>query len=323
MRRRNGFTLLELLIAMAISGFIIISMMQSFRNAQKMLSRSRTILHINKSVCLMFNQIERDFNTAIIPTISEPIKKEKKPEKTDKADEKKKQEEKPAKQAPQKKAKNKKKEKKPKILFFRGEAEEDKKRIGEKRYQLFQKVSFVNTNPLQVWGQEKQRLVRVEYSLVKNKENKKSFDLYRKETTDLKNEKFKEPEETDNKKTAPIRKHLIATNIRELFIEYIMPEPKKKKTKFDIEEEPKTIEQFTWGKDKKTKNVVPQKVAIRVTFWSEDMKRDKTYACIIPILSYPTEPIQKAKPAQKPDQKQAKQEPKKKAPATAKGARKR
>jgi len=273
----DAFTLMELLLALSISGFIIIGMMQGFRSTQRILSQSRSALQINKAVCLLFNQIERDFNTAIIPIIAKIEKKEEK--------------NKDGKETATKKVIS---------LFFFAESagEEAREKIGDKKYELFKQISFVNTNPLQVWGQKRSRLVRVGYELVKNKkqstQEKISYDLYRKETADLKNQTFKEKEEMiafPQKKELAISKHLVATNIKNMFVKYVMPKPKKKGERELISEteEEQLLELFSWGKTKETKNIVPQTVEIIITFWDATMEKEKMFSCTIPIFSYPTE----------------------------------
>jgi len=315
-RKRKAFTILELLIAVSISGFIVTGMIQAVRSAQNTLMRSRMLLRANKTACLLFNQIERDFNTAFIPEaeIKEPPKKDK-----DKDKDKNKQEEPPSPRSsrvPKRRIEGRRPGKKKKeVIFFKGEADEDESRkIGDKKYRPFTKVSFVNTNPLQVWGQRKIRLARVGYELVFDKEKSIkdhiSYNLYRKETPDLSNETFKEPEDPEPRSSrvpvgriegqSQIRKHLVATDIKEMYIEYQIPKPK--------EETP--LQSFTWGKTTKTKNIVPQQINIRITFWGDKI-RDKdrltsTYSCVIPVFSYPTKKkkvIEKKKDDKKKDDK--------------------
>lgn len=300
--KKRAFTILELLIAISISGIIVTGMMQVVRNAQKVLTRSRTMMQINKSVCLFFNQIERDFNTAIIPTISEkitPIKKDK-----DKKDTKKEEKPKDKKKDKKKKKAGKDKKKEFDKSFFLAVADEDEtRRIDDEKYKPFIKASFVNTNPLQVWGQQKIRFVRVGYELIKNKKTstkgKTVFDLHRKETTDLKNQELKLKDEEE--KAPPIRTHIVATNIKEMFIKYLMPKPKEEKKKkkarsTETQEAQEILELFSWGKTKDTNNVVPQQAEIRITFWGD--RHEKTYSCIIPIFSYPTEKKEDKKKAE-------------------------
>jgi len=302
MRKKAGFTLLELLIAMTVSTFVALTLMQSLRNVQRLITKSRNILLVNKSVTLLFNQIERDFNTAFIPS-SGQIKDDKNNKDTNNKNKKDKKKE--------SKSKNKNKEdkdKKSKKIFFISEIDEDGGRFktADRKFKAFKSASFVNTNPLQIWGQKKTRLVRVSYELIQNKEKSKkgpvSYDLYRKETLNIENEKFKEQEETfmgtgEDKKTKKaynaIKKNLVAANIKGMYVEYVMPKPKKKDAKErDSGEEQEILRSATWGKNKKnTKNIVPQYVEIYITFWSgKSYKKneEKTYSCLIPIFSYPT-----------------------------------
>jgi len=281
-RKKQAFTLLELLIAVSVSSFIILGMTQAFRNTQKILSKSRVILMMNKATCLLFNQMERDFNTAFIPVITKKELADKKEKDNDK------KEEKEIKEETKNKKQSKKQEQKTKY-FVTKYFEDELIKVDGKKHELFQSISLVNTNPLQVWGQKKVRLVRVGYELVKDKEksNKERilYNLYRKETTELANEDFKEPEEV--KKTT-IRKHLIATEITHLSIEYSMPKEQKKDKKKPAPDEETDIKSFDWKAQKKKKESVPQQVGIRITFWNETLNDEATFSCMIPIFSYPT-----------------------------------
>jgi prepilin-type N-terminal cleavage/methylation domain-containing protein len=258
---KKAFTLLELLISLSISSFIILGVTQGFRTAQKNVAKAQTRMQVNKSVCLFFNQIERDFNTIIMFDISEEIKKE------DKKKEKEKE-------------KKKKKKKKPVFFLAESDVEGEAIKIGEEKYEPFKSVSFVNTNPLQVWGETKSRLVRVGYELVKN-------NLYRKESTNILNEKLEVKEEA--KKEEKIKKNLIATNIKEMSITYTGTESDKKF--------------FSW---EKTKNTIPKKIEIIVTMFGIGKRDEKRFSCIIPVISTP---IKKTKKEKKRTAKKAKPRP--------------
>jgi len=330
-RPADGFTLMELLIAISISSFVALAMISMLQNVQKIITRSRRSLVVNKYICLIFNQIERDFNTALIPTIAKEEKVDKKGEKKDgekkQPDNKTEEEEKKSKQKDKNKSKDKKdgKEKDGEQegpLFFVSEIDEEIEeiKIGEKKYKPLKRVSFVNTNPLQIWGQNRTRFVRVLYELVKNKEKSKKgeiiYDLYRKETLDLKNEKFKEQEEetfkspsrkTKGEDMQEIRSHIIATDVKGIYIEYVMHKPKpedekekegkkqKSKAVFDLEPgEDEYLYSATWGDKDETKNIVPQQIELHVILLTkktgqtpptERQFEERTYSCIIPIMS--------------------------------------
>ena len=234
MKKNSAFTLLELLIATAISGFIIVSIMQGYRNAQKIHLKIRRTLDANHTACLFFNQIERDILTAFIPqedTKKKDVKEEEK----------------------EQKIKGKKTDKKENgTLYFKASVYENQtKKIDDKKYELFKTLNFINTNPLQVWGQKLVRQVRIAYMLTLDKKNSTNnrnvYKLYRKETTDIKNVKFKEPEIINRKKPEhPVRKHLVAKNIKELYIEYIMPKSQNPKDDDKQDPEEKILKSFRY-----------------------------------------------------------------------------
>jgi hypothetical protein len=241
-------------------------------------------LQINKEVTLFFNQIERDFTTAFIPTLHKKPEPDKKTKAKSNAKEK------------------TKKEKKTVFFLAKTYGEETVTKVGEKKYELFKEASMVNTNPLQVWGEQRSRLVRVGYKLVKNKkkstQDNSVFDLVRKETTNLHNTNFS-PKEAKKQK---IRTNIVATNIKELFISYIFPQEKKKT---DKTEKKYSLELMTWGLGEETINTVPQQVLIHITFFGTNQKETKTFKCMIPIFSYPAPKLKKKKP--KPEKKRQRQ----------------
>ena len=66
MRNKKAFSLLELLIALSLSSFIMMGLLQSYRSLVRYLDRSRELIGVNRRICLLFNQMERDFMTAFI-----------------------------------------------------------------------------------------------------------------------------------------------------------------------------------------------------------------------------------------------------------------
>jgi hypothetical protein len=313
MRVLASFTLIELLLAISISSFVMVGMMQGQRNVIKYMTGTRKLMVINRKVCLLFNQMERDFSSAIIPHLAteekdvekkEPEKKEEKEKKTPKV-------------TPEEKEKEKEDNK----FYFATVYEDEKRRIEGKQQQLLQHITFITTHPLQVYGQKVVRLVRIMYQLKLDREkgtkDKPSYQLWRKETTDLLNADFKQVEVAETKKPEHIiRSHLVADNLKELYIESVMPpQPKKDEKKGapgDLGEE-KMVASFVWGDKKETIDVLPQFVTIRLSFWDEDQKNDYFFECDVPILAYPAR-------IEKPE---AKEEKKKKEEKTnAKKARK-
>jgi len=285
MKNSLSFTILELLIALSLSSFVILGMLQGYRNISNYIDRTRRLMVVNRQVCLFFNQIERDLNASFIPFLHEEIKSTQ-----EKAD--------VGAQALKEKAAEKEKEEKKN--YFVGQIKEGEEvKVGGRRREFFKSVNFITTNALRIYGQKRVRLVRVMYELVKDKQRSKGekvcYNLFRRETTNLKNFQFKEEESVleKNKKTS-IKTHLIAENVKELFFEYITPQTEKEKEKEVIaKEEKKRVRRFVWGDKDETRDVVPEQTEIFVTFWDDELERAYSFECLIPVFSYPTEKKEK------------------------------
>ena len=57
---RKGFSLVELLIALALSSVIMLGLVQANRNAARLLQEAQSLLVVNRQVALLYNQLERD-----------------------------------------------------------------------------------------------------------------------------------------------------------------------------------------------------------------------------------------------------------------------
>ncbi|MFH1831718.1 MAG: prepilin-type N-terminal cleavage/methylation domain-containing protein [bacterium] len=308
-KNKRSFTLIELLIAMSLSSFIVMGLMQSYHALMRYIDRSRGMMVTNRRACLLFNQIERDFTTAFIPEIHKKIKSKnpKKPGEKEAPEDKEDKEEQvdPNKQLSSKEQADvdaKKLEVRKK--FFLGVIKEgDTVRINKKRYELFKNVTFITTDALQVYGQKKVRIVRVMYELVVDKPKSKGdnicYKLFRRETSDLKNVKMKVDEfELDKQKISSISSHVVAEGLKSMHIEYVtLKQPDKKDGKQVSKEnkEPEELRFFTWGDRPETKGVVPQRIELTVVFWSDDLSATQSFQVIIPVLSYPTELEKKGK----------------------------
>ncbi len=291
MNRRYAFTIIELLISLSLSSVIMMGMIQGQRNVMRFVDRTRLTMLMNRKVCLLFNQIERDLNTAIIPRLQV---EEKKPKGDGKEGDKK---PKKSKEQLKKEEEDKKKSLQERnTKYFVSHFIEDATRmIDRQKYELFKDATWACTNPLLVYGQKKIRLVRVGYQLVKDKQKSKkekiSYKLYRQETNDLENVEFKQPEQgTAKAKTTVLSRYLVADDIKGFYIKFAMPEPKKKKgaEQKDDEDGPKAITAFDWGASKKTGGLLPQTAQITLVFWDEEMKRDYSFSCFVVMINYPT-----------------------------------
>ena len=287
MKKRRGFSLLELLIALSLSSFVILGLLQSYRSLVRYLEKSKELIGVNRRVCLLFNQLERDFQTAFIPAIASDDESSQ-----DKID---------GKEAKESQAKDKKEDsayKKKKIdkkNFFLAEADESGSftKIKDKKLMPCKFVTLINTNPLQIYGQRKIRYVRIMYALEKNKEHsskdKTSYNLIRKESRDIENVKMKVNEfDHEQQKNNPIRSHVIAEDIKALYFEYVGIKPPKKDDKEKKEDNGEEIRLFTWGDKDFTQGVVPKYVEVYVDLWDEQLKFSQVFHAILPILSFPT-----------------------------------
>ena len=264
MKNKKAFTLIEVLIALFISSFIMLGMMQLYRNVQRFLEKTSITMKFNREVYLLFSQMEKDFTTALIPILAKEEGKD-----------------------PSKKEKEQ--------HYFIGDVFAGQyKRVKSKRFKLFKGVNFINTNSLFVHDEKVVRLVRVAYALQKNKELSRSdrdvYDLYRKETADLSNDQFKEAGTISKKdKEQPVKIYLIAKNLKHFSIEcqgFEKESDDKKKT--TNKKEKKMISTFTWGQNKETKNILPKKVVINISFWDDKFVSDYSFdnVILLPVVPF-------------------------------------
>ena len=314
MKSKPAFTIIELILVIGLSGIVIMGMMQAYNNIMRYLKTIQEMQSVNRKACLLFNQMERDFMTAFIPHVLKKITPEKdkqvkgdKP--SDKNDQDKKSDDSEKTEDSTKSPEDKKKdvEKKREALkkYFIANIDDNSlpKRINETRTYQFKNVTFINTNPFQVYGQSKVRLVRVMYELVLDKTRSKGdaycYNLWRKETENLENTKVKEDEVgfTTKARTTQIRKYLVADGIKEFFVQYVYqgrPKSSEKLTSAQSEagetgEDEEKIEEKvfdTWGENSKTIGVVPNRVNVYITFWDEKLLKTASLQTTFPVMSF-------------------------------------
>lgn len=302
MRHRQAFTIIEVLIALSLSSVIIFGMMQTYNNVMRYLNTVQEVQSANRKACLLFNQMERDFSTAFMPPLLEPIKKEKNAESLENKDSKddskekskdgdKKESDKDDSAGKDDKEKNAKADKLK--IYFVADTNENElpKNINEHKTYPFKSVSFINTNPFQVYEQRKARVVRVLYELVVDKAKSKGgllcYNLYRKETEDLANFKAKE-NEFDNAKDKKniIRKHLVADGVKNMFLQYVYQGYKKTEDKKPQKKEIEELIFDSWGEKKETKGVIPCRVEIVIEFWDDKLSKSISMQATFPVFSF-------------------------------------
>lgn len=311
MKARRAFTLLEVTIALSLSCVVVFGMLQAYRNLMAYLDKVRDILAANRQVCLLFNQMERDFNTAFIPPLYKEYSKEgfdagKGESNKEDATKEKPADKKELTKEEQEKEKQKASEKL-KNYFLASYDEQNVRRHEGRSVYPFKNVAMINTNPLQVYGHRRVRLARVVYELSLDKEKSKGgepcYQLWRKETTDIDNVKMKVDEfaaPTEKEKANPIRSYLVADNIKNFYVEYVFKEKKEEKEgekKEKGEEEEKKF--FAWGDRKETMAIVPARVEVIIEFWNELQTQSHEYRASFVVFSYPTEREEEKKEEQK------------------------
>lgn len=304
---RRGFSLLELILALGLSSVIMFAFMQINRSMHQFIEKSRESFLADRKVCLLFNQLERDITSASIPVISskndEKEGTENQKDEGDKKNDQKQQKEEPVKD-PKDKKKNNKKLNPFVVDIFDGETT---KRKG-KKLELLRSMSMITLNSLETYADQSPRLLRVFYELKENKnrpfKDKKSYSLYRKQTSDLYNTKVKELEDKDSKdkKTLEVKTYLVADTIEFISLEFYRAHnlPKDEKDK-DAKKEQKTISGFVWGQKEETQNILPEYALVTISLWAENYKTTSLYECMMPIFAYNAPALPKKKEKKEPD----------------------
>ena len=68
MKNNKAFTLFEVIIAMSLSLFIMMFLTRYYLNVISNINKNRTMISLNRKVYLLFDQLEKDFSNAFIPS---------------------------------------------------------------------------------------------------------------------------------------------------------------------------------------------------------------------------------------------------------------
>ncbi len=149
---RSGFSLIEIIIALAISSFIGIMTFNTISFLQGSSRRYNEIIAMQSQQEILFGQFQKDISGMVIPLYGFISKKEEKPAETEKL----------------KKEYNA-------LYSLRAELE------GER----LKSLSFITTSALQSYGVIRPFLVRVQYLLQQDENDSKYFTLIRQESSQL------------------------------------------------------------------------------------------------------------------------------------------
>jgi len=306
---KPGFSLIELLIALALSAVIMIGLVQGNRNAAYLLREAQALLVVNRQVALLYNQLERDITAGIVyqkpipypPAQAKPKKKEgeAEPPKAGAGAGKEKTEE----RAPGSGEKGKGEKEKFIPSCVLEAFDEGAYKVGSKKWQQTKKISFITTTPLEVFEQEHERMVRVGYELIYDKATstpqKRVYTLYRLQTNELENVAFKEDE---SKKVKTVSRYIVADFVKQFSLEALYdqrPVTEKdgstKSTAPEGSSEPLTEEgsrptqlrTFTWGEKEekeKSKTVLPDMFATHIEIWDKALQRSYSFTSTFPVF---------------------------------------
>lgn len=241
----KGFTLLEVLISLVISSFIMFGMMQMYRNLQNFINKNYSSSRITRQVYQLFSLLDKDLSSSFIPLIND---------KNDKNQNK-----------------NKINTGKAERSFFLGEIIEGEERKKQgKKLKLFKNVKFITTNSFKVYNEKTVDYVLVGYFLEKNKllssRDRTVYNLYRKETTNISNYKFQNSDiKSKNEKIDAVKIFLLAENIKHFSIEYYLFDTKGK----NKNDKNRLFHSFDWGNKEETKNILPNQFKIDISFWDD------------------------------------------------------
>jgi prepilin-type N-terminal cleavage/methylation domain-containing protein len=166
----NGFTLVELVIVVAISGLLSSVLYTIFQQTTKTARSLIKTLDTDEAIALLYSQLEKDISSACIPAIMyEQLKKKKEANKENKAET----------DEPQKENKEvEKKNKELTHLFFAG-----------KDSNTHNYLTFISTNSLSNYSVKKPKLARIIYSIVPDETQDNSgissYSLMREERQDI------------------------------------------------------------------------------------------------------------------------------------------
>jgi prepilin-type N-terminal cleavage/methylation domain-containing protein len=294
-RTFSGFSLIEVMIAIAIASFISLLLFESFGQLNRSVASLDATIDEHTKATLLSWHMTKDIAGSFIPprAIKERTKKDT-PEKTDSKDAQGK-EQKPAEEP------EKKESVKPLTHIFYATATDNKN---------MDILTCVTNNPLHVYwsestGSAKPTITRILYTLKPEAQTKRgmqpSYALWRQETTNL---DFAVLKEDDGKK---IRSYEVVRGVKQLTLTYLSapppPKPADPGAKNPQEKQPEKATQQSkpiqyktfefWNKeqkgqpqnekDKEPDPIIPHFVNVTATLWANQQKGEKTFSFVIPI----------------------------------------
>ncbi len=284
---KQGFTLIEAVLYVALSGMLATALFSSFNQTNRAVAQANAIIDLDIRSMIALNQLENDISGVFMPSYA-------------KATAGKPPAGKPARPGQPPTQPKPKKQKIIKDLFL---AKVEDGKLAE--------LTFITNNPMQVYGKTIPRIARVAYKIKSDPDNKGAFRLIRQESAELDYEKWQ-----DN----PPREYPILDNIKNIKMSFkfqktplrqaqgergggIPGQPSQKQA------EPTKIEYETkddWESPveldpKKPEKIIPQYVSITLELL-DAQKRKVKFELLIRIWAYEAThrpPKEKKKPKPK------------------------
>lgn len=304
---KKGYILLEVLVASAISSFILAMVTTVVYQVNNSFSRMSSVSSIDSRILLVQHQMEKDLSGAFILQ----VRKEKK-------------------RAPKKEIQ------KPKTASTKNQNNQEKNTKQQQQKQFenvplknaflsrnkgenLDLLTFITTNPIAMYNIAKPRIARVVYTILPDKVGRKeppSFKLVRKEGLQLDFDVFVE---------SGVRSYQLIKNIRSISVDYIVavkkeqeqaaPAGGQQQSRQNVKQqegqkpEYKTFTQWTAKEIESTKKQKPDFCTIKIELWDDKKKTSDMVEFSIYMLQGEQKEIQKQQKPKKTPTVKDKQQP--------------
>lgn len=289
----HGFMLIELIVASLIASLLSAVLLTALSQSSRVQTSVDTTVDLSERIGIVVNQLEKDLAGAFVPVQAEQPDIEQAMQDTvsssaDSSGNK-------SAQGTGDKTDQKKQPKPIEKIFY-----------GTNKDGMLDTLTLVTNNPLVVFvgkdvGTVKPKVVRVQYTLKPDVENKNSFILFRQESNELDLAEYKN-----------VRPYEVIGGIKKLQVSYTARLEKKEKSKASdaaaekSPEKPKKSYEYKiqsdWVSEKKDENKkaqaqgddkepefprIPYSVEFKITLWDKQNKKEKDYTlvCAIPVDS--------------------------------------
>jgi type II secretory pathway pseudopilin PulG len=285
-----GFTLLETVLAIVLSGIVILFFLQSPLHVIELEKKIEQISSSDMALMKASDQITKDFSAACLPTLFSQTNAKKKTKQatssqaTDESEEKQSTSD----------EENKEKTDQAYSIFFHLTCNDDKiishhfktehgSFIHEKP---FKTVSFLSTQPLLTFGHIAPRLLRITYEIkeLKDAKNRLSYQLIRHQGASLDTEPDLHAQDQDEEATTSSWENtvIILDQLSECFLFVSTPDEDANEQK--KEDPPPLLTQ--WGETEETNNSLPSQAQLKIARWQDaGQKTIRTCELTIPLVA--------------------------------------